>query len=324
MPTGDSFESFLATTRWVADLLSTLFEGAGNTPGVHWSDRFLVHLSSILDNLDAGLAAFDSASGVLAPRHAWEVVRLSGLPLPAALVRDANPFLKAPEPFPPAQVKKVTDLWEDITQSFLLREGGVPEFLLALDRESVGAVKVSPWRDLDWDRLKSLPLDAPAPVVGAAVFASPPSPTILSDTIPNTSAPDRPSWWGVTTEHLEKARSHLRKSVPLSPDNTRPGFLPLTGTTSAQFILDTRPAAVSHAHTPTKWRTRVVLTGLGLRYKEDWKALPSDQKPVEFLRQAIELWLPPHLKASADAYKFLTLYQHTPGEKKLEIGGLLK
>jgi hypothetical protein len=272
LPTGDAYEAFLETATWVSDLLSTLFERAGNTPGIHWSDRFLVHLTSMLDNLDAGLASFHAGAGVLAPRHAWEVVRLSGLPLPAALVGVANPFLKAPEPFPPTQVTKVTDLWEDITQSFLLREGGVPEFLLALDRESVGPVKVSPWRDLDWDRLKTLPPDAPAPVVGAAVFASPPSPTILSESIPNTSAPERPSWWGVTTEHLENARSHLRKSMPLSPDDSRPGFLPLVPG-STQFVLDTRPGVVSHAHTPTKWRVRVVLSGLGLRYKEDWKTL---------------------------------------------------
>ena len=128
LPTGDSYEGFLATTTWVADLLSTLFERAGNTPGVHWSDRFLVHFASMLDTLDAGLATFDSGSGVLAPRHAWEVVRLSGLPLPAALVGVANPFLKAPEPFPPTEVKRVTELWEDITQSFLCARAGCRSF----------------------------------------------------------------------------------------------------------------------------------------------------------------------------------------------------
>ena len=294
LPSGDSYEAFLTTTAWVAELLSTLFEGAGNSPGVHWSDRFLVHFASMLDNLDAGLAAFDAASGVLVPRHAWEVVRLSGLPLPGYLVGTANPFLNAPapEPLPPAQVKKLTDLWEDITQSFLLPEGGMAEFLLALDRENVGPVKVSPWRDLDWNRLKNLPPDAPAPVVGAAVFASPPSPTILSDTIPNTSAPDRPSWWGVTTDHLERARAHLRKAVPLSPDDTRPGFIPLSATGVTQYVLDTRPGAVSHAHTPTRWRARVIVTGLGLRYKEGWKALHvGDVEPAS--ADAGDAWIAP-------------------------------
>ncbi|MBW3596586.1 MAG: hypothetical protein KY475_04840, partial [Planctomycetes bacterium] len=272
--------------------MSTMFERAGNTPGVHWSDRFLVHLASMLDNADAALETFDADAGVLVPRHAWEIVRLSGLPLPAALVGVANRFLNAPESLPPNQVKKVTELWEDIVQSFLLREGGVPEFLLALDRESVGPVKVSPWRDLDWNQLMGVPPDAPAPVVGAAVFASAPSPTVLSDTIPNTSAPERPSWWGVTTGHLENARAHLRKSMPLSPDDTRPGFLALGGTGSAPFVLDTRPGTVAHAHTPTKWRSRVVLGGLGLRYKEDWRALHvGDIEPAA--ADAGDAWVAP-------------------------------
>lgn len=292
LPSGDSYEAFLNTTVWVAELLSTLFESAGNSPGVHWSDQFLVHFASMLDNLDTGLATFDAASGMLVPRHAWEIVRLSGLPLPGYLVGTSNPFLNAPEELPPAQTKKVTDLWEDITQSFLLADGGMAEFLLALDRESVGPVKVSPWRDLDWNQVKILSPGAPAPVVGAAIFAAPPSPTILSDTIPNTSAPDRPCWWGVTTDHLEKARAHLRKAVPLSPDDTRPGFLPLAASGATSFVLDTRPGTVSHAHTPTKWRARVILGGLGLRYKEDWRALHvGDVEPAS--ADAGDAWVAP-------------------------------
>ncbi|MGH7307092.1 MAG: hypothetical protein ACREK6_00185 [Candidatus Rokuibacteriota bacterium] len=272
LPNGDAYEAFLEATTWVSEVLCRSFERAGNTPGVHWSDRFLVHVASMLDNLDAGLASF-SVSGVVAPRHAWEVVRLSGLPLPAALVKDANPFLEAPRRVPLTQMEKASDLWDGITQSLLLRDGGVSELLLALDRESVGPVKLTPWRDLDWNRLQMLPLDSPAPVVGAAVFASPPSPTLLSATIPNTSAPDRPSWWGVTTEHLEKALARLRESVPLSPDPTCPGFRPLAEPEANEFVLDTRIGVVSHAPTPTRWRARVTLTGVGLHYKEDWRAL---------------------------------------------------
>ncbi len=34
--------------------------------------------------------------------------------------------------------------------------------------------------------------------------------------------------------------------------------------------------------------------------KEDWKLIPGDLKPIEFLRQAIELRLPKHVKSSAD------------------------
>ncbi len=270
LPNGDAYEAFLGTFTWVADLFCGMFESAGNTPGMHWSDRFLAHFAGMLNNLDAGLASY---SGTLAPRHSWEVVRLSGLPLPSSLVKDANPFLEPPDSFPLSLVNKFCDLWSDITESFLLREGGVAEFLLALDHESVGPEKISPWRSLDWDPVQALPPDAPAPVVGAAVFAHPPSPTILSDDIPNTSAPTRPSWWGVTTDHLESARTRLRKSMPLAPDDNLPGFVALGQGTSAPFVLDTRTGTVSHAHTPTKWRVRVLLAGLGLRYKEDWKTL---------------------------------------------------
>jgi DNA helicase HerA-like ATPase len=289
LPSGDTYEAFLETTAWVTELLDRLFERAGNTPGVHWSDRFLVHFASMLDNLDAGLASFSS---VVAPRHAWEVVRLSGLPLPSAVVSDANPFLEAPRRIATAQMEKLIELWHNVTQSLLLREGALSELLLALDRESVGPVKLSPWRDMDWNRLQTLALDSPAPVVGAAVFASPPSPTLLAVTIPNTSAPDRPSWWGVTTDHLEAALAHLRKSVPLSPDDACPGFGPLGGSESKQFVLETRLGLVSHSHTPRKWRATVSLTGLGLHYKEDWKALyVGDAEPES--ADAGDAWIAP-------------------------------
>jgi hypothetical protein len=276
-PSGENYDAFLSTATWVADILVVLFEAAGSMAGTHWSDRFLVHLASMFDTLDTGLAGF---AGPLEPRHAWEIVRVAGLPLPAALASGTNPFLAPPEPFPASQMRKYTELWADIVETFLLRDGGAAEFLAALDREAVGTPKVSPWRGLDWSRVQALASDAPAPVVGAAVFTANPSPSLLSTAIPNTSAPDRPSWWGVTTEHLDNARTRLRRAMPLTPDDTRPGLLCLASGASGPFVLDTRLGTVAHQHTPTKWRTRVTLTSLGLRYKEDWQILHvSDIEP---------------------------------------------
>jgi|GEM_PF-2148539 len=267
-PNGDVFDAFRLTAEWVTEVLYKFFEAEGNTPGQHWSDRFLTHFASMFDNLHEGLDAF---AGPLVPRHAWEVVRLSGIPLPSVLLKDGNSFGQCPKRLPAKEMKNFTDLWKDIVENFLLSEGGPAEFLSALDAEAVGDPKISPWRDLNWAGVQELPPDAPAPVVGAAVFAS--SPTILSDTIPSTSAPTRPSWWGVTTDDLGKARSRLSKSPLPVPDPARRGFLCLWAGANATYVLDTRTGTVTHHHTPTKWRARVALTDLGLRYKGNWQAL---------------------------------------------------
>jgi hypothetical protein len=266
---GDVFEAFLDTADWVTDVLRTMFASAGSSLVVGWSDRFLQHLASMLDELDARLTAYHPNQ--LVPRHAWEVVRISGLPLPSALAKNnSNPFLERPGALQSADAVTLVALWEEIASSYLLPET-IAEFLLALDLQSLGTTKISPWRDLDWTKLDTV-TDAPAPVVGASIFGASPSPSLLSATIPNTSAPDRPSWWGVATRDLEQAREHLRRVVPLTPDPARPLLLPVAPTASA-YVLDTRAGIIAFAHTPKRWKARISMSGLGLRYKEDWNTL---------------------------------------------------
>jgi len=92
-PLGDSFDAFLDTALWVTGVLEYMFEQSGGTPSMHWSDRFLEHWSETLNSIDQELQNFDS---VIDPRHAWEIVRISGLPLPSAIVAVSYTHLTLP------------------------------------------------------------------------------------------------------------------------------------------------------------------------------------------------------------------------------------
>ena len=269
LPVGDSFEAFLATSMWVTSLLRYIFERAGSTPSVHWSDRFLEHWAGMLTELDQGLASFN---GPTDPRHAWEVVRISGLPLPSPIV-NGNPFLKKPDVLQEKDWPRLAELWDDIVNGFIQQDGGIPVLLTALDRQVIGAAKVSPWRTLPWTLVSSLPADAPAPIVGAKVFTASQSPSLLSSTIPSYPIAPVPSWWGVSTDDLDQAWRRLQEQTPLVPDETSGGLLRLFPSDPSPYVLNTRSGSITHAHTTKKWRARVTVAGVNLRFKEDWQHL---------------------------------------------------
>ena len=215
-PVGDTYDAFLKTGLWIAGVLSLSFEEAGSLPGTHWSDRFLSHWAQMLDMLDKSWTNFGLQ---MDPRHAWELVRLSGLPLPSEIA-NGNPFLGAPLEFEEKYWDKLVKLWADVVQSFILPEGAIAAFLTALDDVTLGASGITPWRQLDWNIATTLPSDTPAPAVGFRVFTSTPSPSLLLSTAPGYPVAQVPSWWGVSTDELDEALRNLRDQTPLLPDNT--------------------------------------------------------------------------------------------------------
>lgn len=269
-PIGDSYDAFVKTGRWVAEVLYLLFEQTGSLPGNHWSDRFVSHWAQMLDALDTAWTAY---AGPIDPRHAWEFVRLSGLPLPSQIA-NGNPFLGAPAELEEHHWPKLAELWADVVRSFILPEGAIAAFLTALDGAAVGAAGVTPWRQLDWGLVTPLPEGSPAPTVGFTVFASPPSPSLISSVIPSFPVAPIPSWWGVSTNELDEALRHLREQTPLLPDTTCTGLIRLFPNDPTPYVLNTRVAgALAYAHTAKKWRARITLSNIRLRFKEDWQQL---------------------------------------------------
>jgi hypothetical protein len=266
---GDVFTAFIETAEWVFDVLVAMFEDAGSTAGLHWSDRFVEHWAQMLDRLESSIGGYPQ---ILVPRHAWEVVRLSGLPLPSAIV-SGNPLVDRPKVLPEKDRTKLAKLWDDIVSSFLLRDGGISELLSALDRKGPGPAHNCAWRGMDWSRAQDLSLDTPGPVVGARVLGCAPSPSLICQDIPSGGVITVPSWWGVSTDDLDAARTRLREQTALLPDPSQHLLLRAFGGNSNLFVVDTRAGTISHAHTPAKWRARVTMPMIRLRFKEDWNAL---------------------------------------------------
>lgn len=269
-PVGDSYDAFVTTARWVAGVLRIMFEDAGSLSGFHWSDRFIAHWAQMLDTLDASWTAFN---GPVIPRHAWELVRLSGLPLPSPIV-NGNPFLGAPLELEQKEWKDVAKIWSDVVRSFIIPDGAIAIFLTALDRQASGAAGVSPWRQLDWGVVSALSTDSPAPTVGFAVFSTGASPSLFHTDIPRYPVAPTPSWWGVSTGELDEARKYLRSQTPLRPDNGCAGLLRLKTSDPTPYVLNTRGiGSISYAPTAKKWRARVTVTGINLKFREDWRNL---------------------------------------------------
>lgn len=268
-PIGDAFEAFYRTAMWVAGILRHTFERAGSTPSVHWSDRFLEHWAGMLVTVAQSLNSYPNEPE---SRHAWEIVRISGLPLPSSLAI-GNPFLKEPAELPEKEWRQFAELWDDVVQSFILPEGSVAFLLTALDRQVLGASKISPWRGLSWSDVQAMPLDSATPVVGSRVFAAASSPTLISATIPSFPIAPVPSWWGVTSNDLEQALSALRQQSELVADPACTGILRIINSDPTPFVVNTRAGALTYAHTKKKWRARILVDDIRLRFREDWTTL---------------------------------------------------
>lgn len=266
---GEPFNAFVETGLWVTGVLTLLFESAGSEPSSHWSDRFLEHWAQMLLDLDKGLAAL---KGPLEPRHAWEMVRISGLPLPEPIVK-GNPFLKAPGKLEEKNWAKLASLWSDVVQTSVLPEGNIRLLLTALDREQVGSGKVSSWRGLPWDLVRSMDAESPAPMVGREVFAQPGLPSFLDPGIPLFPLAPSASWWGVTTGQLDSARGQLRGQAALVPGENCTGLLRLAAGKSTVYVLNTRAGSLTRDIKHKRWNTQVRVEDVKLRFKEDWNRL---------------------------------------------------
>src|ERR1043165_7255862 len=220
---GDACDAFYRTALWIAGVLRYMFERVGSTPSVHWSDRFLEHWAGMLTIIDQNLKSY---SGEPEPRHAWEIVRVSGIPLPSSIAK-GNPFPDKPTELEEKEWRSLAALWEDVVQSFVLPEGSIAFLLTALDRRVLGATKLSPWRGLPWANVQGMSLDTAPPIVGSRVFAVASSPTLISATVPSFPIALPQSWWGVTSNDLEEALRSLKEQTSLIADATCNGILRL-------------------------------------------------------------------------------------------------
>jgi hypothetical protein len=265
---GEAFDDFVNTADWVFGVIRHTFERIGSTPTSHWSDRFLGHCAGLFERLGSGLSAFQ---GMIESRHAWEIVRLSGLPLPAELAK-GNPFLAAPEALEPQEWPRISELWDDIVNSFVVPQGGISPLLSALDHQARSGAGTSPWRQLPWTLVQGI-ADQPSVALGAKVFSSQQSPSLLSAVIPAYPVTPSPAWWGVSTDDLKAAMAELREQTPMEPVPGGQVLLPVYTSAPSPYILNTRLGTLSFAHTARKWRARVAISGVHLRFKAGWRRL---------------------------------------------------
>src|SRR5262249_16624871 len=92
-PGGPAFEAFKKTASWVADFLVAAFEHAGSSATEHWTDRFLEHWALSFSDLEQGMRSLPTTPD---ERHAWELLRLAGVPVPGRETDADNPFLSSP------------------------------------------------------------------------------------------------------------------------------------------------------------------------------------------------------------------------------------
>jgi hypothetical protein len=267
---GDSFRAFYETFKWIADVLLYSFEQVGSTPDMHWSDQFLVHWSEVLQYLDQGLASMPT---VPVARHAWEIVRAAGLPVPSSIAGSGNPFIEPPKDLEGKRWDQFAEEWQKTVDEFLRTEGNVAVFLTALDAQVPGAGNVSPWRGLGWGAISGLPEDVAAPILGKAVFTAPSVPSILSVSVPNYIAAPTPSWWGVTDRDIQKAVDQLHGAIELRPTASCNALFPVFSGVANSYLLETRNGAVTYTSTPREWRTRVSFTDLQVEYRGNWERL---------------------------------------------------
>lgn len=286
---GDAFGAFHRTMQWVAGVLSHSFEQAGSDLNVHWSDKFLVHWAKLLELLAGEIAKFGQ---VLEPRHAWEIIRLAGLPVPGQLVQGSNPFWSAPDNLSEREWSRVANKWQEIAGEFLEADGRIAVLLTSLDTRVPGARKISSWRGLSWDLLESFPADATAPERGMTIFSAPSSPTMLTVQLPQYPIAPVPSWWGVTDRDLEEAAQEVRKAVSFQPDSSCTGLVPVFRPPSAEYWLDVGNDMPTYNTTARKWNARSTVRDIRLVYREKWRNLFVSPLPPSGMSDG-DAWINP-------------------------------
>ncbi len=286
---GDSFRAFYETFKWIADVLLYSFEQVGSTPEMHWSDQFLLHWSEVLKYLDQGLANMGIAP---VARHAWEIVRAAGLPVPSVIAGSGNPFIEPPKDLEGKHWDKFAKDWQKTVDEFLRTEGNVAVFLTALDAQVPGAGNVSPWRGLGWHTISNLPEDVASPILGKAVFTAPSSPSILSPGVPNYIAAPVPSWWGVTDRDIQKAVGQLHGAIELRPSANCNALVPAFPQVANSYLLETQNGIVTSTSTQRKWSAQVTFADLQVEYRGKWEKLTvSPVRPAN--AQESDAWINP-------------------------------
>jgi DNA helicase HerA-like ATPase len=273
-PVGETFDAFLDTAKWVAGVLRHAFERVGSLPSAHWSDEFLVHWARMLDLLDQGLDNLPQLGVTLQPRHAWELLRVAGLPVPAKIAASGNPFLQTPRMLPERDRISFAKSWQDIVEEHMLTEGDRAVLLTALDWTAKGAEKTSSWRSLDWNVLKDVSLHdiVAAPTVGQDVFTSKTSPSLLSTQPPAYPVAPKPSWWGVTEADIRQAIAQLRETTFFRPSPSCTALEAVPGQED-MYWLKTRLGSISHLHPRRGWKAEVLIEDLVMEFKAPWSKL---------------------------------------------------
>jgi hypothetical protein len=284
-PLGDDFDAFLVTARWVAKVLRSAFERVGSTPSVHWSDEFLVHWAEMLNHLDLGLGKLAVEGVRPQPRHAWEIIRVSGFPVPFKIVsKGGNPFLEAPEELGRKEWSRFVQNWQEVFEDYVLDTENISVLLTALDWRVKSADKTSSWRGLDWTipaTLSSLEMIA-APKIGQMVFTSSPSPSLLTVTPPTYPVVPKPAWWGITDADIQDAIKQLQETVQFEPAASCTAVSQAIDGRPGLYWLHTREGAVTHKHTKKQWRAQVLVSDLELVFKHTWtKVIVSHSKPKD-------------------------------------------
>ncbi|WP_129676601.1 DNA translocase FtsK [Candidatus Chloroploca sp. Khr17] len=290
--TTESFEAFQQTARWVANVLRYSFEQQGSTPSAHWSDEFLTHWAELLKLLDQGMAALGE---IPRPFHAWEIVRLAGLPIPSIIARNANTVWFPPNDLPEQRWAQYAKDWQTVIEEHVLPDGEIAVLLAALDRQVRGAGDTSPWRNLDWEHRIRLVQSTAAPVIGRLVFTSSSSPSILTKSFP-TYPPPLPSWWGVTDGDLKEAIKELRAAKSLQTHPACGSLCPLYDGETDNYVLDLSSATISYTSITSKkknyWKATASVDDLHIIYREPWGDLFIDSaKPVSGKEK--DVWIKP-------------------------------
>ncbi len=286
---GDAFEAFRQTIRWVAGILGHAFEQGGSTLNVHWSDKFLIHWAKLLELLDQEISNF---AEILEPRHAWEILRLAGLPVPAQLVQRGNPFWSAPEDLPERDWHNVASKWQKATEEFMQSDGKIAVLLTALDTKVPGTRKISPWRELHWDMLQSLSPDAVAPERGMAIFTTAPSSTMLSKQFPQYPVAPVHSWWGVTDRDIEEAAEALKSSISFRPETSCTSLVPVFSSRSGEYWLDVSKSIPAYSINSQKWIAQLEVQDIKMIYRENWGNLFVSPLPPVTMRDG-DAWVNP-------------------------------
>jgi hypothetical protein len=268
-PGGPAFEAFKETGSWLAELLVAAFEQAGSTATEHWSDRFLEHWALTWSDLEQGIRGLPSAPE---ERHAWELLRLAGIPVPARENDTDNPFLRSPMERLQDDTQRLARWWQQVVDEFVIPRGGIGTLLMALDLQVPGAQKPTPWRGLDWAGALIVSPETAAPVVGRRVFALAPSPTLLTSSPPVFPIAPVPAWWGVNTHQLECARAALHQARGIGSNPSCAALTALPGREGA-LVLQTRNGGVSEETSARKRRITVSLSAVSLRLREPWTSL---------------------------------------------------